>query len=221
MPCSKSLLGFHRSVLCVTLSVVGLLLTMAAPAQASIILGDSGWQVDVVGSRVSVTVNVVESNPGQGFLKISLDKDFGAYLIDNGQYDFPVAQLNFTPGSTAVGRIIIDHETIVNHTGAPWNEFRWDIFQGGSAVFNEMASGLWNVSPFATWSATNPSGAGYLHVGASDGTINNNAQFLPTGGLAIDATGAFTLKESVVPEPGTLAMLACGVFSLLARRRRV
>lgn len=207
------------SRLALALLVVGI---CACPAWAApIVLGSSGWSVETLGTGVTVSASVIAT--GTDYVRISIDKDFGPYQVEDGEIDFPAALLDFTRSPAgAVGRIIIDHENVTNSTGAAWDHFQWDIFQGGSAVFNATASSGWTVTPwFAGWATFNPSGAGYRTVYAHDGPgVANGAVFNPTGGLVIDADGDFTFKQHVTPEPGAMALLAGGALLGLGRRRR-
>ena len=202
------------------------LLALGAPAWGDVmVLGDSGWSVEAIGTRVAIDVHLIDvDHTGEGTVRISIDKDFGPALWTGDEVDFPVGILSFTrtePGTVPVGRIVIDHEDIHNGTGAAWTLFRWDLFQG-SAAFDATASAGWVVAPeFAGWTPFFPSGGGYMTIAATGGAgVPDGGDFNPIGGLVIVADDDFDLKEQVLPEPGSLAVLLTGGPALLGRRRR-
>ncbi len=202
---------------------LGLVVLAAVAASAGadpIVLDVSDWSVEFLGSRVTGTATVVET--GIDYVKIHIDKDFGDAVWEDGEWDFPVAQISFTQtGPDPVTRIIIDSEDIDNNTGLSWTEFRWNVFPGGNAAFDATASAGWTVTPFGGWAAQTPQGAGYLAVIAGGGSaVPDGATFSPSGGLVIKATGNFTFKQFPVPEPVALTLVLLGVPVAMRRRRK-
>jgi hypothetical protein len=199
---------------CVVLA--GVAMAVVPAWSATIPLGaNSGWSASLAGAATGI--NVVSSD-GQT-LVVSITKNFGAPDI-TGQ--IPIAQVTFIQtGTTAVSRITIQSEDIANNSGVNWTAFRWSIFETGVAMFNTDSS--WNISPFTTptWQGINGGNASTLE--ATDGTVSAGTAYEPSGSLLIDAVAPenghvrFTLKETAIPEPTTLALLAVG--GLLLRRR--
>jgi len=202
-----------------------LALTVSASSLSAdlIVLGDSGWTVETVGTRVDLAVAVLEVDRDLDFIRIEIDKNYGPVIWDGDEADFPVAHMRFTrtsPGVEPVGTIIIDNEDIHNGTGLAWSLFRWDIFEG-SAAFDAAASGGWDVTPqFDGWDPYIPGGGGYRTIAASGGPgLADGSDFNPSGGLVIDADGDFTLKQQVLPEPASLVLVAVGALLAVLRKR--
>jgi len=202
------------------LGLVALTVLSASASADPIALDASGWSVEFLGSRVTGTVTVVET--GTDYVKILVEKDFSDAIWEGGEWDFPVAQLNFTQtGANPVSTIIIDGEDIDNNTGLPWTEFRWNVFPGGNAYIDTAASAGWTVAPMAGWVGLTPQGAGYLTVVASGGSpVPDGATFSPTGGLVVNAAGEFTFKQFPVPEPAALTLILVGAGLAMRRRKR-
>ncbi len=209
MSLSRLCLGF------IVLSVLA-----ASAAADPVVLGSSGWTLEFLGSRVTGTAAVVAE--GQDFVKIRIDKVFGEAIFEDGEWDFPVGQINFTQtGPNPTGTIIIESESITNNTGLAWPGYQWSVLPGGNAVFDATASAGWTVTPFGGWVAEVPTGSGHSEIVAGGGTgVADGAVFNPGGGLVIHATGDFTFKQTVVPEPATLTLALLGLPLALRRRKR-
>jgi len=215
--------------------VVGLLAFLwVGPAVATPLVplidgeGDnSGWSVGISGATTGVSV--VDVDLGASEVILTVEKDYQGHTVDGGDIEFPVGLLSFVhEDGQAVGRIIIRSETVANNTGITWTAFRWSIFETGVARFNISASSGWVTSPLTvrTWQdidAGDNNLAGALL--ADGGVVPSGGIFSPGVDLVIDtdvgANGAgFTLKQQVIPEPGTSALLGLGALVLAARGRR-
>ena len=211
--------------LMVTLCFVGICTSPLGAAPLDLIGPDgtdSGWNASWDESVGSIAVLAVDLDAST--VRIAIEKDFGPYEGSGDDIEFPDALINFTPdeGGAAVVRIIVESETIANHTGADWSEFHWIVVPTGAAGLLVNESGGWNVAPFAAKTWQDAVGNVAHHLTAHEGTVPDAALFTPAGDLVIEADGraAFTLKQVVVPEPSCLALLAAGALGLLRRRRR-
>jgi len=183
----------------------------------------SGWNVTWDESVVSVTAVEVDLNAS--ILRIRIEKDFGPYEIDEGDIEFPEALITFgidsASGQTPTTTIIVQSETIANHTGLPLNRHDWIIMEPAGPVFLIAESGGWTASPLDDLTWVDPSGNTSRRLIASGGVVANGATFTPQADLVIQASGdaPFRLKEIVAPEPSCLAILGAALFGLLGRRR--
>ena len=183
----------------------------------------SGWNVSWDESVVSV--RTIEVNRSASVVRIEIEKAFGPWEPGEGEIEFPDALVNFTIdsdcGEPPVSLIIIEGETIANNTGVSWSRFDWIIMQTGAADFLVAESAGWDVSPFAPKVWLDQVGNVAHHVSARDGTVPDGGTFTPTGGLVIapGAEAPFTLKQIVLPEPSSLAILGVALCGLAARRR--
>lgn len=200
-----------------------LLFLCLSPLPAAVMITDahghnSGWSVSWEGAVRGLTVIDVDSNAST--LTISITKDFGPDEDD----ELPVAAINFTQvldDANTVRRIIIQSETIANHTDTCWTEFRWVLLPPGRVDFNTGLSSGWDVSPFTT--KTYLTTSGYKALVADGGTVPDGTNFTPSGNLVIDADLSaedvhFAMKQIVVPEPTCLVLLGAGAAMLVRRR---
>ena len=216
-----------RTVLSAALSLlaIGAVELLAAPVslQDPTTQVSSGWSVSWDESIVSVQVKEVDLSASS--MTIVIDKNFGPYEVDGGQIEFPDALLTFTidvgSGQTPVSRIIIERESIVNHTTAPWDRFDWIIMQTGAADFLVAESAGWDASPLKDRAWQDAVGNVAHRLTASNGVVAAGATFQPTGNLVIAAGGdaPFTLKQIPIPEPTSVALLGVAICALAARRR--
>jgi hypothetical protein len=187
---------------------------------------DSGWRADLSISQAARNITGIAVDPQARTVTISIAKDYIGYDWSLGE--FPVASIVFTqtlPDAQTFSRIIVRDETVQNHTTLSWTAFVWNVNPTGVAKFNTDLTS-WNVSPFASQAWLDQSGSTANTLLASNGIVPNNATFSPNGspGLVIDASLAssdpahFILKQIVIPEPGTMGLLA--VVSLVWFRRR-
>lgn len=221
-----------KFALVVTLSC--LVLLAAVPAKASVVGGDtiislkqgdfdSGWQALLSSDQAAKNITDINVDPELGTVTISITKDFGAYSEDQ----FPTASIVFQPkpGAQPFSRIIVASETVYNNTTLPWTAFVWKLDPIGAAKFNTNETN-WNVSPFNSQAWTDQSGSTANTLLAFNGIVPNGTTFTPNGSLVIDvnmAAGApnFWLKEYVVPEPGTIGLLAVASLGWFRRKRPV
>ena len=220
-----------------TLSALGslaILLALAASGLQAAPIGlvdgdgdDSGWTVESAGAALDLTSsNIIDVDLTAKTVTITVAKDFGPYEEILGSIVFPVGALTFNQGQAdneKIDRIIIQSETIANHSGAAWTKYTWDITTAGAAQFNTSQSSGWDVSPFGTKTFVT---AHQLEATGGSG-IANGATFAPSGNLVIDIDLSsssdpitLTLKQRVVPEPGTLVCLGIAGALLLGRRSR-
>ena len=176
---------------------------------------DSGWTVQWVGAVTSV--QIVDVDLAGSTVKIGVDKNYGPGEPDD--YDV-VGLMTFTMrGDTQVEKIIIVDEWIGNQSGFAWTGFNWIIMQTGAAGFDSSAedTNTWDVSPFITLQLN----VATQTLAAAGGSVANSATFSPIGELVINAArnGPFTLKETIVPEPTTCAILGMGGLVAMLRRR--
>lgn len=134
----------------------------------------------------------------------------------------------------AVSHIVIDDEIIGNFTGETWTGFQMQLVDGGDAVFDpeltQQSGGGgpigFTIDPFTT--ANFSDGDTRLTIGG--GVLEDGQLWFPGDGatdgqLWIDVVPQpgepftiFTLKETPIPAPATLALLA--LAGLGSRRRR-
>ena len=188
---------------------------------AIIAITGSGWSYENQNPDVPATVHLMSLTPGVS-MTVWIEKDFvGPYSQKNNE--FPSSIISFYVGDGAVPQIIIDHETISNHTGPQWSYYEWDVV-GWDPVFVKSLSANWSVSPtFNNWSWSGGSGDSsnilYTIGGTGSYGVPNGQSFNPAGGLVINATDDFNLKEHVIPDPATLGLILLGLpWSFLRRR---
>jgi hypothetical protein len=146
----------------------------------------------------------------------------------NYQYGIDGTQLAWAVGSMG-GTISTDGdptlqlgELINNDTGSTWNDYHVTITMSQSFSFSNVGvtNGGW------TDIVTAPTLVGSDWVGHIDYYAGNP---VPNGGmldfsLSIAFTGTTSFEEdlmpSTVPEPGTFALMVCGLTGLLVMRRR-
>jgi hypothetical protein len=130
-----------------------------------------------------------------------------------------------------LGDIITDTETdptlallnsIDNDTGITWNDYHVEVTMSKSFALTNVGVG----NAGWTFTVTAPAPVGTNWVGAIDYTAGTP---VPDGGtLDFDYAMVFiggasfqeALTPSTIPEPGTFALMVCGLTGLLAMRRR-
>lgn len=135
----------------------------------------------------------------------------------------------------AATHIVIDDEIITNSTGEPWTGFLMQLLNEGDAVFDPVATAESNddlpigftIAPFteAAFSSDNTAltiGGGLLAAGGvwfpGDGG-GDGQLWIDVTPHAAEPFTVFTLKETPLPEPGTLLLLTLGGLALTRRRR--
>ena len=211
----------------ITAVLIGLICSISAAAPIHFVDGagdESGWLVSWSGATTGV--QLIDVVPGTS-MTISATKDFIGHESRGPDAEFSLGTVTFLPafGKTPVPKIIINSESVANHTGLALREFRWTILPGGTVSFDSTATDpdVWRVLPFTSVNLTTTLGGQTL--AASQGAVPNGDTFHPhagpdADGLVLNASGAFVLKQTVAPEPGVMAMCSLGAACLLRRRRR-
>ena len=155
-------------------------------------------------------------------------------FITNGPGDFQLSidgTHNLWDAGHIQGDIITDTELdptltlfneIDNDTGVTWNDYHVKVTMSKSFSFSNVAvtNGGW------TFNTTTPVQVGSDWIGYIDYFAGN---LVPNGGTldfsyAISFLGSVSFQEeltpSTVPEPGTFALMVCGLTGLLVMRRR-
>jgi hypothetical protein len=132
------------------------------------------------------------------------------------------------------GNIITDTETdptlalfneINNDTGIAWGDYHVMVTMSKPFTFSNVGVGIGNPGWTFNTTAPTPSGtnwigyidyAGYGNPVLALGTLDFNYSMTFTGGASFQEA----LTPSPVPEPGTFALMVCGLTGLLVMRRR-
>lgn len=238
----------HAVVVALLLIVLG-----TAPARGGEMLLDdafgnsSGWKAAWAPSLdpyVSIMVDMV-TIAGPGTVGEVFIRKMATFIQGPGPGGFPTIPITFSQVSPdAVGRIVINGETITNNTGVAWTGFHFRLLPRSNATFNPTLTGAsggstgFSTAPFnnQTFSPDNSSflvdGFG-LGPNGSNRSVPSGSQWLPGDGagdgeLIIDAVPrpsepftVFSLKETpLIPEPATLLLAVFGAAVLLPRRGR-
>jgi MYXO-CTERM domain-containing protein len=212
-------------------TTIGVALAFAAPASAGFIDLSGGWRAtwdDSLDGLVDIVDNGVTD--GAQFIQKSAEFRQGS---EGGI--FPSIPIVFQQiREDASEWIVIDDEIIFNNTGEDWTGFQFDLVDDGNAVFDPVrtaASGGggpigFSIAPFTT--AEFSDDLQRLDIGG--GTLSDGDFWFPGDGgddgqlwidVVVGAMGeftVFTLKETPVPGPAALALLALG--GVATRRRR-
>lgn len=185
---------------------------------------DSGWLVSL--STAVTGVSVIDVDLANSEAIISIEKSFGPPSGDM----YPAATLSFLQNSASsptVDRIIVRSESVTNNTGGILNEFTWVVAPSMWVSFNTADSAGWDVSPLTilTWQETDQGGQAARKLVATGGTVPDGGVLTPSGDLVMDITlngvyaVAFTLKETVVPEPACVVLILAGGAVLVGKGR--
>lgn len=188
---------------------------------ATLLAGTGFSRADIISNSIAADGDGVISCYTYGFLKTG---DHAFQLgIDGAQHAWDYGHIQ--------GDIITDTETdptltlnneINNDTGIAWNDYHVTVTMDKSFSFSDVSVGNtgWTGSDIA------PTNNGVVWIGY----INYFAgDVVPDGGTldfsyAISFTGSVSFQEalmpSTVPEPGTFALMICGLGGLLFMRRR-
>jgi hypothetical protein len=221
-----------RSVSGCAVAVFAMLALGASTALAgSTVLGTSGWRASwdpTLDPYVNIYLDTVDVD--------------AVYITKSADFTQPPGPGGFAPipilfeqiAWPAVHQIVIEDETITNHTGHDWTDFHWDLLDGTDATFNDGPDFLFTTSPFDNQSFS-PDLKGFwvdgfgLGPGGTDAVIPNGTVWTPGSGagggqLAMDVVvnqnepyTIFTLKETPTPEPAAIVLL---LAALAACRRR-
>jgi hypothetical protein len=191
-----------------------------SPPSATLLVdsqGDSsGWNASFSGAVTAV--HVVDVDLANSLLTITLDKTFGAVTADG---EFPVGTLTLSQqasNANPVTRIVIQSESITNHTGTAVTDFKWVLAPQAAVDFNIPDSSGWGAGQFTSnW-------VNVHKLLATDFVIPNGGNMVFSSNLAVDVTlgrtpVTFTLKEYVTPEPTTLVLLCAGAMFFRRKNR--
>jgi hypothetical protein len=204
----------------------------AKPNYGSIILGDTGWQVDLLGDfdgEVFISRFPYDTPPVQLLqaehppIRIQLDKFFRGSVFDEFGTGQNKAVILFTEYSPT---IIIDDELIQNLTNRTWTDFHMILSEGTGAYFDpdHIFSPGDGVNSFQTVAF----GSDYKSLNFSNGSLLAGDAFWPgSDGSSIQintnlAVGqSFILKEyPTIPEPAAIGLMMLGGMVMGRRRRR-
>ena len=187
---------------------------------------DSGWTVESGGATLDLlSSDIIDVDLAAKTVTITVAKEFGPPEEFLGMIVFPVGTLTFAEvdvNADKIEKIIILSETIDNNTGVDWDYFSWQVRPTAAGEFNIAESSGWSEPSFNSWSFESAH-----ELLASDGWVANGTTFAPAANLVIDIHPdtsdnplAITLKQHVLPEPATMALLVIGGLAVLRRRRR-
>jgi len=187
---------------------------------AALLAGAGFSRANIIGNTIAAENDVMTCN-AYGF-------------ITNGPGDFQLS-IDGTHNSWAVGLIggdiITDTETdptlalfneIDNDTGYAWGDYHVKVTMSKAFTFSNVAvaNSGW------TFNTTAPTNNGIVWIGYIDyyagspvlvsGTLDFNYSMTFIGGASFQEE----LMPSTVPEPGTFALMVCGLTGLLVKRRR-
>jgi hypothetical protein len=196
---------------------------------------DSGWSAtwdSSVNSQLNLTFKGISGND---FL---IEKDATFNSNDMGGLEIVFQKTNSTTPYT----LVINDETVINHTGLDWNGFNFALGTAangdGSPGFAFSATdgssgslGSFQITPFTTFSFSNQDTV--LSMGG--GTVANGGVWLPgstsQAGLAVVASGSltsFVLKEIPVAIPlpaaawtGLSTLLGLGFIGIARNARKL
>ncbi len=206
-------------------TLLALTVCVAQPAHAgTIVLGDSGWEAiwdSSLDGLVDIAVDAVTDDA------VFIEKSAQFLQGPNEAGLFPTIPIVFRQIAwPAVSQIIINDEIISNSTGSDWTGFRMELLDSGNATFNSAST---FGSGFTTSPFSNQTFSDDLTVFNVDGgVVADGGIWFPglTGDLYIDVVPSqqapftlFTLKETPVPEPATVVLLAIGACACIRRRR--
>ena len=203
---------------------------ICAPAFGGTVVVDlgGGWEATVFDPENAVVI------PGAAGV-FSIQKEFTDGPGVGGL--FPAINILFSQTADDIDTLttlVLTNEDIMNMTGAQWDDYHWQVLDGGEVWFDVPASLAWDVSPFTNPATFDDPGGLFgdankaTHIDANGGIVPNGGSFMP--GLAagdlvlqVDLSGEepmnFTLKQFPTPEPSTLLLIGFGA-AVLARRRR-
>ena len=208
-------------------------------------LGDSGWRVNVP-SYYQISIgshNAFQDSNDVWSVSINVSKTFRFGPSPN-MNQFSSVMLTFIEDPNArvepVDRIYIEGESITNLTGEDWMGFEWELLCHDVAGFNQARTNVTTdpndagflIGPnFSQWDWSDPPVGDTEKLTVWNGVVLNDKTYFPgigNGELVIDIAGrppdepdprSFTLTETPIPEPGSLALMAWGVAGVLRRRR--
>jgi hypothetical protein len=190
---------------------------------AALLAGTGFSRADIISNTIAADGDLVMTCNVYGF-------------ITNGPGDFQLSidgTHNLWDYGHIQGDIITDTETdptlalfneIDNDTGSAWGDYHVKVTMSKSFTFSNVGVGVGN--PGWTFNTTAPTNNGIVWIGYIDyfagtpvlagGTLDFNYSMTFIGGASFQEE----LMPSPVPEPGTFALMVCGLTGLLVMRRR-
>jgi hypothetical protein len=202
---------------------VGLVLVFlvgVCPVTATEINLGSGWYATLPGG-----VSVSDISYTQDYLKLSIVKDVTQPPNEFGEFDETI--IAFRRTAAAPQKLIIEQETVMNHTGKPWTDFHMVL--GTYALGFDNSTGTPSGTPFSRVAFSDYHGYGTdnlpVQIDFDIGTVLDGGTFSPAAGatqiviMSPARAMTFPFKEQPTPEPVTVLSLAAGAWGILRRRR--